>query len=71
MKANEYSVLRRKRERSILLNTANRMSRIRNLELAIGFRKIKLKEMERKELMTVSKINSWSFRIIEKGKMEE
>lgn len=71
MKANEYSVLRRKRERSILLNTANRMNRIRNLELAIGFRKIKLKEMERKELMTVSKINSWSFRVIEKGKMEE
>ena len=71
MKANEYSVLRRKRERSILLNTANRMSRIRNLELAIGFRTIMLKERERKELMTVSKINSWSFRIIEKGKMEE
>lgn len=57
VKATEYSVLRR-RERSILLNTANRMSRMRNLELTTGFRKIELKEMEREKLISVGKIKT-------------
>lgn len=55
MKVIEYSVLRR-RERLILLNIVNRMSRMRNLELIIGFRKIELKEMEREKLILVGKI---------------
>lgn len=55
-KAKEYSVLRR--ETLNLLSSANRMSRMGNLRMAIGFRKTELK---REESKAVDKTNPWSF----------